>query len=71
MTEEEFSVGQLLELDVVHPKTGASFPVRGAIRWRGQKAAGTGVGVELIEMDEAQRDAFWKFVNQGDISPLR
>jgi Tfp pilus assembly protein PilZ len=71
MTEEEFSVGQLLELDVVHPRTGASFPVRGAIRWRGEKAAGTGVGIELIEMDDAQRDAFWKFVSEGDISPLR
>ena len=71
MTEQDFSVGQLLELDVVHPRTGASFPVRGAIRWRGEKAAGKGVGIELIEMDEDQRDAFWKFVSQGDISPLR
>ncbi len=71
MTDEVFSVGQLLELDVVHPRTGASFPVRGAIRWQGEKSARPGVGVELIEMNEAQRDAFWKFVSDGDIGPLR
>ncbi|MEC9464581.1 MAG: PilZ domain-containing protein [Myxococcota bacterium] len=71
MTEEEFSIGQLLELDVVHPRTGSSFPVRGAIRWRGRKGEGTGVGIELIEMDEDQRDAFWKFVSEGDIEPRR
>ena len=71
MTEEEFSIGQLLELDVVHPRTGSSFPVRGAIRWRGRKGVRTGVGIELIEMDEDQRDAFWKFVSEGDIEPRR
>ena len=44
--------------------------MRGAIRWVGVKSGQRGAGVELIHLDDEERNDFWKFVNHGGLSDI-
>ena len=63
-TDANFVVGELVEIQAVHPDTGNSFLLKAAIRWRGQKSGHPGIGIELLDMPESELHLFESFVNR-------
>jgi Tfp pilus assembly protein PilZ len=63
-TDADFVVGELVEIQAVHPDTGNSFLLKAAIRWRGQKSGHSGIGIELLEMPETELNLFESFINR-------
>ncbi|MDP2307457.1 MAG: PilZ domain-containing protein [Pseudomonadota bacterium] len=65
-TEHPREVGEELGLEVVHPATQATFPLRGVVRRVVRdRALGMGMGLEFLDVDDASREAFWDFVTTG------
>lgn len=60
-TEHELSVGDALELDVVHPQSGDTFTLPCVVRRVARGSAGRGVGVEIVDLDAGRRTAFQEF----------
>lgn len=60
-TEQTLAEGQVLEVDVVHPESRATFSLRCVVRRIARGSAGRGVGVELCDLDDARRSAFQEF----------
>jgi Tfp pilus assembly protein PilZ len=60
-TEHALGVGELLEVDVVHPQTGATFTLSCVVRRIARGSAGRGLGVEIRELDDDRRAAFQDF----------
>lgn len=61
--ESRCVVGDLVEVQAVHPGTHESFLLRGAIRWKGQKSGKDGVGVEFLPIERSELEAFQTFIN--------
>ena len=59
-TDAPFRVGQVMDVDVVHPQTFANIRCRAAVRWVGSKQGKNGIGLELIadDIEEARLGAF-------------
>ncbi len=59
-TDASFRVGQVMDVDVVHPQTFANIRCRAAVRWVGSKQGKNGIGLELIadDIEEARLGAF-------------
>lgn len=70
ITDRDFIIGTQIQIEAVHPRTGESFPMKGAIRWMGIKEGQRGAGVELVLLDDDARSDFWKFVNHGGLSDI-
>ena len=70
VTEQDFTIGGQINIEAVHPRTGEVFPMKGAIRWMGMKGGQRGAGVELIHLNDGERNDFWKFVNHGGLSDI-
>lgn len=60
-TEQALAEGQVLEVDVVHPDTHATFALSCVVRRIARGSAGRGVGVELNDLDDDRRNAFQEF----------
>lgn len=63
-TDNPFSVGQLIEIEVVHPETGHVFALKAAVRWRGEKAGRSGIGIQLLDMVGEKAHLFESFVTR-------
>lgn len=63
-TEAELALGQLIQLDVVHPTSGKAFQLKASIRWRGEKQGKRGVGVQFVNMSVDQAVEFESFTNE-------
>jgi len=77
LTELELDVGDLLQLEIVHPDTGRKFPVRSIVRRRVDQPEMRGVGVQFVELHGSRREEFWRFVSEhlqvldeADLEPL-
>ncbi|MBT6434119.1 MAG: PilZ domain-containing protein, partial [Deltaproteobacteria bacterium] len=70
ITDRDFTIGTQIQIDAVHPRTGESFPMMGAIRWMGVKEGQRGAGVELVLLEDDERSDFWKFVNHGGLTDI-
>ncbi len=77
LTEHDLDVGDLLQLEIVHPETGDKFPVRAMVRRRVEQGELRGVGVQFVELHGSRREEFWRFVSdhlqvleEGDLVPL-
>jgi hypothetical protein len=68
-TELDIAVGTSVSLRVIHPKTNEAFPLEGIVRRRILQPGFRGLGLELVGMDDAKRDAFIAFI-RGEIAEL-
>ena len=63
-TDALFRVGQVMDVDIVHPQTFANIRCRAAVRWIGSKQGKNGIGLELIA-DEIEDDRLGTFLSTG------
>ena len=77
LTEHDLDVGDLLQLEIVHPDTNKKFAVRAMVRRRVVQGELRGVGVQFVELHGTRREEFWRFVSEhlqvldeGDLVPL-
>lgn len=64
-TRRSCGVGQELLLELIHPKTGATFPLLCIVRRRVSDGDATGVGVEIVKLDPVRQQELWSFVSSG------
>jgi hypothetical protein len=57
-----WEVGTRLDLEVLHPSTGAVLKVPAIVRSDCEESGRPGVGVEFVEINEQTRDEFMSFV---------
>ena len=62
-TEENFVVGDLVEIQIIHPETGKSFVLSAGIRWLGQKGGSRGIGIEFLDGVISDKFLFESFVH--------
>jgi uncharacterized protein (TIGR02266 family) len=60
-TALDLAEGTALNLAVIHPKSGVSFPLDAVVRWRAPPP-NPGLGLEFTGLDDERRDAFFEFV---------
>lgn len=65
ITENPCAIGQDLGLEVVHPDTGALFPLAAVVRRVVKEGGVIGMGVEFLHLSESHRSEFWEFVRSG------
>ena len=63
-TDALFRVGQVMDVDIVHPQTFANIRCRAAVRWIGSKQGKSGIGLELIA-DQIEDDRLGTFLSTG------
>jgi Tfp pilus assembly protein PilZ len=63
ITDLDLDVGDLLQLEIVHPDTGRKFPVRSIVRRRVDQPDFRGIGVQFVELHGTRREEFWRFVS--------
>ena len=68
-TDASFRVGQVLDVDVVHPQTFANIRCRAAVRWVGSKEGKNGIGLELIA-DDIEEERLGAFLSTGQFPAL-
>lgn len=68
-TDAEFRVGQVMDVDVVHPQTFANIRCRAAVRWVGSKQGKNGIGLELIA-DDIEEERLGAFLSTGQFPAL-
>ncbi len=64
-TDMDLPVDTRIAADLIHPETGAEFPLVCKVRRRSAGPPCAGLGVEIVGFDEAQREAFGQFVYSG------
>lgn len=68
-TDAAFRVGQVMDVDVVHPQTFANIRCRAAVRWVGSKQGKNGIGLELIA-DDIEEERLGVFLSTGQFPAL-
>ena len=68
-TDASFRVGQVMDVDVVHPQTFANIRCRAAVRWVGSKEGKNGIGLELIA-DDIEEERLGAFLSTGQFPAL-
>ena len=64
-TRRSCGIGQELLLELVHPTTGATFPLLCVVRRRMTDADASGIGVEIVKLEPEQEKELWAFVSSG------
>lgn len=64
-TRRVCSVGDELVVELLHPTTQETFPLRCVVRRRVNDGDASGLGVEFLGLDEARRQELWVFASGG------
>jgi Tfp pilus assembly protein PilZ len=62
VTDERFSVGDALGLQVIHPHSGDVFELSCVVRRVAHDTSVRGLGVELTDVDEERKQRFYEFI---------
>lgn len=68
-TDATFRVGQVMDVDIVHPQTFANIRCRAAVRWIGSKQGKNGIGLELIA-DQIKEERLGTFLSTGQFPAM-
>ena len=67
-TDRRFDVDSVLQLDIRHPQSDKVFALSATVR-RVATGAAAGIGVEFVDIDDAQRQRFYEFIH-SDIAEI-